>query len=237
MKRSFSNRNNKLIRNVLLIVLALIVLWLVLGTPALTRAQAFRRAMREHFLDPRSPEVYFGEDGRISALAKVDSDPGSGVYVQTALRRTGIAWEHGMWSETAMVNDPELAGVYSGVPSETCEGSAYIIPLFAYGEMTDSPEVAVLPNGVAAEQLSYVELIFVFDGEAHRMDLVGEQDGWYLFHFEQDVWTGTDTGFKTFVRNHEYMKIGTPEGRSGCRFIFAAYDQSGSRVMFVMKDY
>ena len=116
-------------------------------------------------------------------------------------------------------------------------GSAYIIPLFAYGQMIDSPEVAVLPAGDYAEQIRTAELVFVFDGESHRLELMGEQDGWFLFHFEQDVWREPETEFKNFIRNMEYKKLGTPEGRTGCRFIFAAYDQYGRQIMNVIKEY
>ena len=93
MKKQQTGRSYKLIRNILLIILALIVWWLILGTPALTKNQAFRRAMREHFLDPKDAEVFFGEDGRISALAKAD-DPIFNVYVQTGVRRSGLFWYH-----------------------------------------------------------------------------------------------------------------------------------------------
>ena len=235
MKKQSSGRSLKLIRNILLIILLLIVLWLVQGTPALTKDQAFRRAMREHFLEPKDAEVFFGEDGRISALAEV-KEPG-GVYVQTGIGRSGLFWEHGLWSESAKINDPDLAGLSSGGPSGTGEGSAYIIPLFAYGQMTDSPEVAVLLPEEIKDQVKTVELVFIFEGESHQLDLVGEQDGWLLFHFEQDVWRGPETGYKTFVRNHEYMKLDTPEGRTGCSFVLMGYDRAGFPAVHVRKDY
>ena len=92
MKKISSSRGFKLIRNLLLIIAALIILWLVMGTPALTRNQAFRRAMREHFMTPKAPEVCFGEDGFISALAEVEG-PAGNVYVQTRLRKSGLIWD------------------------------------------------------------------------------------------------------------------------------------------------
>ncbi|MBP5168704.1 MAG: hypothetical protein ILP14_05810 [Oscillospiraceae bacterium] len=236
MKKQQTGRIYILIRNILLIILALIVWWLIMGTPALTRNQAFRRAMREHFLDPKNAEVFFGEDGRISALAKAD-DPVFNVYVQTGVRRSGIFWYHGLWSETEMTNDPATAGYYSTLPEENGQGSAYIIPLFAYGHMIDSPEVAVLPVGLDPKQIHTAELVFVFEGEQHRLELMGEQDGWFLFHFEQDVWRAPETEYKNFIRNMEYKKLGTPEGRTGCSFGFTAYDQNGRQVMNVIKKY
>ena len=236
MKKQQTGRSYKLIRNILLIILALIVWWLILGTPALTKNQAFRRAMREHFLYPKDAEVFFGEDGRISALAKVD-DPIFNVYVQTGVRRSGLFWYHGLWSETEMTNDPTAAGYSSSLPAENGQGSAYIIPLFAYGQMIDSPEVAVLPVGDAAEQIRTAELVFVFEGEQQRLELMGKQDGWFLFHFESDVWRGPETEFKNFIRNMEYKDLGTPEGRTGCSFGFTAYDQNGRLLMNVVKKY
>ena len=136
-----------------------------------------------------------------------------------------------------MTNDPAAAGYSSYFPSENGQASAYIIPLFAYGQMTDSPEVAVLPVGDAAEQIRTAELVFVFEGEQHRLELMGKQDGWFLFHFESDVWRGPETEFKNFIRNMEYKDLGTPEGRTGCSFGFTAYDQNSRLLMNVVKKY
>ncbi|MBR5730963.1 MAG: hypothetical protein IKX89_03320, partial [Firmicutes bacterium] len=135
MKRQPAARRYKLLRNVLLIVLGLFIFWFFLEAPALTKTQAFRRAMREHFLQPQDPEVCFGDDGRISALAKVGD-----IYVQTGLGKNyGFMWDHAFWSET-----------------EAVEG-VYIVPLVAYGRLTDSPEVVVLAEGERAE-LTFIYL-------------------------------------------------------------------------------
>ena len=120
MMKHLADRKFKLIRNAVIIVLALLLVWLLLGVPALTKTQAFRRAMREHFLVPKDPKVFFGTDRSLSALAEVD-----GVYVQTCLGKW-IGWQHSNWSETEAVD------------------GVYIVPLFAQGQKIECPEVAVL---------------------------------------------------------------------------------------------
>ena len=157
MKRQPAARRYKLLRNIVLIVLGLIIFWFLLGTPALTKTQAFRRAMREHFLQPQEPEVYFGKDGRISALAKVGD-----IYFQTGLERDRLKWDHALWSETEAVD-----GVYIG-------------PLVAYGRLADSPEVAVLAEGEKAE-LTFIDL-----ERSYPLNCIGKQDGWFLFQFKRD---------------------------------------------------
>ena len=124
MKSRPANRKFILARNVMLIALSLLFLWFLFDTPALTSEQAFRRAMREHFLAPQDPQVFFGEDGRLSALAEVD-----GIYVQVGVEKRGLKWQHGLWTETEAVD------------------GVYIVPLVARGSSVDSPEVAVLAEG------------------------------------------------------------------------------------------
>ena len=134
MKSRPANRKFILARNVMLIALSLLFLWFLFDTPALTSEQAFRRAMREHFLAPQDPQVFFGEDGRLSALAEVD-----GIYVQVGVEKRGLKWQHGLWTETEAVD------------------GVYIVPLVAYGSSVDSPEVAVLAEGNRAD-LAFVPI-------------------------------------------------------------------------------
>ena len=158
MMKHLADRKFKLIRNAVIIVLALLLVWLLLGVPALTKTQAFRRAMREHFLAPKDPELYLGTDGSLSALAEV-----GGVYVATGLQKTGIGWEHRNWSETEAVD------------------GVYIVPLFAQGQKIECPEVAVLAEGERAE------LIFTdYNGQTQLLNSLGKQDGWFLFRFVRD---------------------------------------------------
>ena len=211
MKRLFSDRRFRLIRNILLILIAVLLCWILLGMPALTKAQTFRRAMREHFLKPKAPEVYFGEDGYISALAKVND-----MYVQTRVGRTGLRWDHFYWSE-----------------SEATDG-VYIIPLFAYGRMTNSPEVAVLAEGERAE------LTFICEDGAHPMEYAGRQDGWFLFRFIKGEGRSSLDGsaYSHFIRGNMYMHIGTPNApKEPCSFLFVSYDASGNELQRVEKKY
>ncbi len=157
MMKHLADRKFKLIRNAVIIVLALLLVWLLLGVPALTKTQAFRRAMREHFLVPKDPKVFFGTDGSLSALAEV-----GGVYVQTCLGKW-IGWQHSNWSETEAVD------------------GVYIVPLFAQGQKIECPEVAVLAEGERAK------LIFTdYNGQTQLLNSLGKQDGWFLFRFVRD---------------------------------------------------
>ena len=210
MKRGSVNRVHKLIRNVVIIVIGAFLLFLLLDTPAFTRQQAFRRAMREHFLQPQDAEVFFGEDGMISALTRVGD-----VYVQTRVARYGLAWEHGLWAET-----------------EATDG-VYIVPLLAYGRMIDSPEVAVLAEG------DHAELTLYWDKEPHYLRSMGKQDGWFLFHFVIDSGSADAMpDYYNFVYSQRYFYMDTPNRYPGpYRFLFVSYDENGSELKRVVKDY
>lgn len=215
MKNQSVNRKFILVRNALLIALSLLLLWFMLGMPALTRAQAFRRAMREHFLIPKDPQVFFGEDGRLSALAEVD-----GIYVQTGVSRQPgikrwISWQHYFWTETEAVD------------------GVYIVPLVAYGSSVDSPEVAVLAEGNRAD------LAFVYEGETHFLRSAGKQDGWFLFRFvrEGDHYGSYQSSYDTFLETNGFMTLGTPASSDHGSFIFISYDVNGKELQRVEKVY
>ena len=209
MMKHLADRKFKLIRNAVIIVLALLLVWLLMGTPALTKTQAFRRAMREHFLAPKDPEIFFGAEGSLSALAEVD-----GVYVQTGLQKTGIGWEHGNWSETEAVD-----GVY------------IITSVVSYGGRHDDyPEVAVKAEGENAE------LNFIYQGEVHPLSALGKQDGWFLFRFELSPLT-KGTSYSLFVSLQRYKMLGRPGGEKDCSFVFVSYDADGREVVRAEKKY
>ena len=215
MKNRPANRTFILARNVLLIALSLMLLWFMLGMPALTRNQAFRRAMREHFLEPTDPEIIFGQDGRLAALAEVD-----GVYVQTGIAKPPgikrwISWQHYFWTETEAID------------------GVYIIPLVAYGNMVDSPEVAVLADGDRAD------LAFVYEGEIHSLRNAGRQDGWFLFQFvrEGSYYNSYFSRYDAFLDSNGYMKFGTPSATDHGSFIFISYDAAGKELQRVEKNY
>ena len=209
MMKHLADRKFKLIRNAVIIVLALLLVWLLLGVPALTKTQAFRRAMREHFLAPKDPELYLGTDGSLSALAEV-----GGVYVATGLQKTGIGWEHRKWSETEAVD-----GVY------------IITSLITYGgRLKDYPEVAVKAEGENAE------LNFIYQGETHPLSVVGKQNGWFLFRFEPSPLT-EGTSYSLFVSTQEYVRLGLPGGETDCSFVFVSYDAEGREVVRTEKNY
>ena len=208
MKKHSASRKYLLLRNVIIILLALLLLWLLLGTPALSKNQAFRRAMREHFLAPQDAEVFFGEDGWIAALAEVN-----GVYVQTGLKRSGLEWRHDLWSET-----------------EALDGVC-IVPLFAYGEMINSPEVSVLAEGERAD------LTFFYNGESHLFESMGKQDGWFLFCYDRAGSNDPSSSLREFWQTRWYRYLGTPAGEKGCSFVFVSYDAEGRELIRVEKTY
>ena len=215
MKNRPVDRKFFLIRNVFLILLSLLLLWFMFDMPAFTKEQAFRRAMREHFLEPRDPEIIFGEDGRLAALAEVD-----GVYVQTRVARQSgikrwISWQHAFWTETEAVD------------------GVYIIPLVAYGSRTDSPEVAVLAEGNSAE------LTFVYEGESHPLAYGGKQDGWFLFRFVRDGSYNSShpSRYDAFLESMGYMRLGTLPAMDHGSFLFLSYDAAGNELKRVEKQY
>lgn len=213
MKKLLNDRRFRLVRNIVIIVLALWLLWFFLGMPAFTRRQAFRRVMKSHFMAPQNPEVYFGEDGVISALANVD-----GVYVQTGLQRSGLSWQYGsLWSET-----------------EATDG-VYIIPLFAYGQLEDGPDVAVKADGARAE-------LTFFDKSAeveYTLESIGRQDGWFLFRFAaEDKRFDSDKPYSLIIAHNMYRFLEV-EGymHSPCSFTFISYDAAGAQLLRVEKNY
>ena len=210
MKKQPAARRYKLLRNILLIVLVLLVFWFLLGAPALTKTQAFRRAMREHFLQPQDPEVFFGEDGRISALAKVGD-----IYVQTGLGKDRMMWDHAFWSETEAVD------------------GVYIVPLYSCGINIDGPEVAVLAEGERAE------LTFSAEGEELELIGYGRQDGWFLFQFDVKIARDKAPSiYSHYLSGNTYMQIGSPAMHMGpCSFVFVSYDAEGREVVRTEKNY
>lgn len=210
MKSRPANRKFILARNVMLIALSLLFLWFLFDTPALTSEQAFRRAMREHFLAPQDPQVFFGEDGRLSALAEVD-----GIYVQVGVEKRGLKWQHVLWTETEAVD------------------GVYIVPLVARGSSIDSPEVAVLAEG------NRVDLAFVYEGETHSLRNIGKQDGWFLFQFvrEGDHGGSYQSAYDTFLETNGFMTLGTPAAMDHGSFIFISYDVNGKELQRVEKIY
>ncbi len=208
MKKHSASRKYLLLRNVSIILLVLLLLWLFSGVPALSKNQAFRRAMREHFLAPKDAEVFFGEDGWIAALAEVN-----GVYVQTGLKRSGLEWRHELWSET-----------------EALDGVC-IVPLFAYGEMINSPEVSVLAEGERAD------LTFFYNGESHLFESMGKQDGWFLFCYDRAGSNDPSSSLREFWQTRWYRYLGSPAGEKGCSFVFVSYDAEGRELIRVEKTY
>ena len=212
MKSLLRNRSWKLVRNALLILLGLFALWILFGMPALTKEQAFRRAMREHYLPPKDPQIFFETDGEISALAEVD-----GIYVQTVITKQGISWKHDRWSET-----------------EASEG-IYIVPLMASGRNQNSPEVAVLAEGDRAD------LTFIYKGETHLLQSMGKQDGWFLFRFFIDSDSAeARSDYYYFVFLDDYKSLDTPYKYrllDPCSFLFVSYDKNGNELLRTEKHY
>ena len=213
MKKLLNDRRFKLIRNIFITALALFLLWFFLGMPAFTKGQAFRRAMREHFLTPGPPEVFFGEDSLISALAEVD-----GVYVQTGLQRSLLSWQHtDYFTETKAVD------------------GVYIIPLLAYGQLEDGPDVAVKADGARAE-------LTFFDKSAeveYTLESIGRQDGWFLFRFAaEDKRFDPDKPYSLIIAHNMYRFLEV-EGymHSPCSFTFISYDAAGAQLLRVEKNY
>ena len=216
MKKLLNDRRFRLVRNIVIIVLALWLLWFFLGMPAFTKQQAFRRAMKEHFLAPLAPEVYFGEsDVVLSALANVD-----GIYVQTGLQFTGFSWQHGnYWSET------------------TAADGVYIMPLFASGGVKDSPDVAVKADGARAELSFFDET----EGVECVLESMGRQDGWFLFRFASDdknISIDRPHSQSPIVTHGMYRYLDVDgHVQQRCSFTFISYDEAGTQLIQVKKNY
>ena len=58
------------VRNLLLAAAMLVLIWILLGMPAFTKQQAFRRALRQNLLPDTRAEVTFGKDGRRAVLGE-----------------------------------------------------------------------------------------------------------------------------------------------------------------------
>ncbi len=215
-------RKRMLAVNTLLILAIVLIIWAFAGFDAVGRKGAFKRALMEAMLPAMEPEIYTNTDGRVSALAEKD-----GVVYQAVIYKD--RWF--FWDNSPMVSRTEKSG------------DIYVVPLRAYGDLHDAPEVAVKAEGVRAELA-----IQLFEGGLeHPLILTEARDGWFLFCYDRadrdyeslngefDLFCG-EQAYEYLLRSPVYTSpfgiysepYGTAEFHG--RFIFRSFDESGDTV-------
>ena len=214
MRRIKWTTKMRLIRNGILIVLLLLLVWIAAGTPALTAKGAFRRAMQENLTPQVQPEVVIRHD-RVTAILGKDRD----VWYQVAVNRKWlIFWQH--YSEMTETEDTE----------NVCIVPLLMKEMLLYGGRSGGiyydkwrvPDMAVRAQGASAA------LSVTVDGYERALDFEGIQDGWFCFSFVRDP-VGPNN-YNTFVEDcRRYMdgELGIPADPHGC-FTFESYDESGN---------
>lgn len=192
------------VRNLVIVLMALVLIWILLGMPAFTKQQAFRRALRQNLLPDTRAEVTFGKDGRRAVLGE-----NKGRMIQAAVSNSGFFWHtNGMAAVTEPVN------------------GIYIVPLVAEGYMSDPAEMAVRAPGVRAE------LTLEMDGRSYPLIADEKQDDWFEFHFDREIERDTGSRYNVFVEFNQFTYIDledTPWNPTfGGVFRFTSYNEDGS---------
>ena len=196
-------KRRRAVRNLLVALLALALIWILLGTPAFTKQQAFRRATRQYLLPDTEAEVIFGRDGRRAVLGEKD-----GRMIQAAVSNSVFFW---YTNEMVAVTEP-VDGIY-------------IVPLVAHGEFSDSAEMAVKAPGVGAE------LCLEMDGKNYPLIADEKQGDWFLFRFDREIERNTGSPYNVFVENDQFIYIdleGVANPTFGGVFRFTSYNADGS---------
>ena len=197
-------KRKRAIRNVLLAAATLVLAWVVAGMPAFSKEQAFHRALRQNFMPETDAEVIFGRDGRRAVLGEKD-----GKMYQAAVTNTGFLW-------------------YTAGMTAVTEGSdgIYIVPLIAYGNMSDPAEMAVRAPGVRAE------LTIELDGKSYPLIPDEKQGDWFEFRFDREIERDTGSCYNVFVEYDCFLQIDredVPEtAKPHGTFRFTSYNADGS---------
>lgn len=201
---SIPQKKKRAFRNLLLAVFALILAWILMGMPSLTREQAFNRALRQHLLPEASAEMIFGEDTPQLILGEKD----------------GRMFQAGIWGRRLLWSTEDQLSV-----TEQTDG-VYIVPLQERVARYDPPEVVVRAEGLRAE------LTMELDGKSYPLIADGKQGDWFVFRFDREIEKGSGSRYNTFVEEELFSFIDCEDfpgdiTYSGT-FHFTAYNADGS---------
>ena len=174
MYRKKWTTKHRLIRNLCLVFLGLLLIWIAAGMPAFTAKGAFRRAMRENMTSDVKPSVIIGQNDIRDNVVTVVLGEKDGIWYQAAVRKKwDVFWEH-----YEIVSETEDRG-------EFCIVSLLTNTYLMHSNVTIIrdrlvPIVALRAAGETAN-------LWVTVGDQER-PLVGglaKQDGWFVFSYEE----------------------------------------------------
>ncbi|MBR0140048.1 MAG: hypothetical protein IJM17_07165 [Firmicutes bacterium] len=215
-------RRKRLIANTALALALLFVFWAFTGFDAVGKKAAFKKALKEALLPGMEPEIAVGTDGRISVLAEKD-----GVVYQAAVQKDRGPF----YTNSPMVSETKKTG------------EVYIVPLRAYGDLHDSPEMAVKAEGERAE----LSIVLDEGGKEHPLLPIGHENGWFTFGYDREAFADRISDGEYDLADgeqaYEYL-LSSPHMRSlfgtysepfaeaqlHGRWIFRSFDAEGNTV-------
>ena len=84
-------KRRRAVRNLVIVLLALVLTWVLLGMPAFTRQQAFDRTMRQNLLPETDVEIAFGNSAWDSVSIFLGEKDGK--VLQAAVQNKWLFWE------------------------------------------------------------------------------------------------------------------------------------------------
>lgn len=210
---------HRLIRNLCLVFLGLLLIWIAAGMPAFTAKGAFRRAMRENMTPDVKPSVVMGQNDIRNNVVTVVLGEKDGVWYQAVVRKK---WDV-FWDHYEIVSETEDMG-------EFC-----IVPLLTNTYLMHS-KVTIITNGyvpgVALKAAGETANLWVAVGDQERA-LVGglaKQDGWFEFSYEEwytDIQLNED--YYNFIHAYSgYLDIPIRMDHPHGSFRFRTYDAGGN---------
>ena len=200
-------KRRRAVRNLVIVLLALVLTWVLLGMPAFTIQQVFDRAMRQNLLPEAEVEKSFGNSAWDSVSIFLGEKDGR--ILQAAAQNKWLFWE--VLDNCTAVTEP-----VNGVA---------IVPLVWDWEGTaGAPDILVRAEGVRAE------LVMELDGKDYPLTPDGKQDGWFLFRFDREIDKDPGSRYNSFVEGGMYAlvdSIHSGAGIVGGTFRFTSYDGSG----------
>lgn len=201
-------KRRRAVHNLVIVLLALALVWVLLGMPAFTRQQAFNRAMRQNLLPETEVEIAFGN----SAWGNVNIYLGEkdGRILQAAAQNKWLFWE--------------VLGNYAAV-TEPVNGVAIVPLVWDLKDTAGAPDILVRAEGVRGE------LTMELEGKVYPLIPDGKKDGWFLFRFDREIERNPGSRYDNYVEGRMYTHIDnihSGAGTEGGTFRFTSYDESGA---------